>query len=423
MRKLETFVNLIFQHSLVPIVNKPTRVTKNNATLIDYIITNSFMDQENLTGILKTDISDHFPILTIFTISVKHRLDSSDKKVTIRKRIINADSIQEFRDILSEVDWENLYSISNPNDAYEYFLKVFSGIYDLAFPLKTFSVKRKTLQNPWMTKGLLKSSKQKQKLYEKFVKRRSPRNENIYKAYKSLFESLKKKSKKNYYTRRLENYQNDIKKSWDVIKEIIGGAKSTKGIFPKRMIIDDQEISDQGKIANCFNRFFVDIIPKLASMISESQTKFDQYLNPHQTFMGEANLTDDELKEALRSLKPSKSPGYDNISSNVVNETSDIFFTPLKYIFDLSLQQGIFPENLKIAKMSPVYKKDEEFLLTNYRAISVLPCFSKLLERIMYNRIFKYLSENSILYKKQFDFQTSHSTEHAILLLVNQPII
>ena len=188
------------------------------------------MDQEKLTGILKTDIFDHFPI---FTISVKHRLDSSDKKVTIRKRVINADSVQEFRGILSEADWGNLYSISNPNDAYEYFLKVFLGIYDLVFPLKTFSVKRKTLQNPWMTKGLLKSSKRKQKLFEKFVKKRSPRNENIHKAYESLFESLKKKSKRNYYTRRLENYQNGIKKSWDVIKEIIGGTKSTKGIFPK----------------------------------------------------------------------------------------------------------------------------------------------------------------------------------------------
>ena len=80
------------------------------------------------------------------------------------------------------MDWGNLYSISNPNDAYEYFLKVFSDICDLTFPLKTFSIKRKTLQNPWMTKDLLKSSKQKQKLYEKFVKKRSPRNENVYKA-------------------------------------------------------------------------------------------------------------------------------------------------------------------------------------------------------------------------------------------------
>ena len=137
--KVGDFVNLIFQHSLDPIINKPTGVTKNNATLIDYIITNCFTDQENLTGILKTDISDHFPI---FNISMKHGLDSNDKKVTIKKRIINADSIQEFRDNLSEVNWGTLYSISNSNDAYEYFLKVFSGIYDLAFPLKTISVKK-----------------------------------------------------------------------------------------------------------------------------------------------------------------------------------------------------------------------------------------------------------------------------------------
>ena len=107
--------------------------------------------------------------------------------------------------------------------------------------------------------------------------------------------------------------------------------------------------------------------------------------------MSGANLTDDEVKETLRSLKHNKSPGYDNISSDVVNETSDIFFTPLKHVFNPSLQQGIFPENLKIAKVFPIYKKDEEFLLTNYRPISVLPCFSKLLELKMYNRICKYL--------------------------------
>ena len=271
-----------------------------------------------------------------------------------------------------------------------------------------------------MTKDLLKSSKRKQKLFEKLLKKRTSLKESIYKAYKSLFQSLKKKSKKIYYSRRLENYQNDIKKSWDVIKEIIAGAKSTKGSFPRRMIIDGQEIFDLGKIANCFSKFFVDIGPKLASMMPESQTKFDQYLNPHQKLMDEANLTDDEIKEALRRLKPNKSPGYDNISSSVINETSDILFTPLKCIFNLSLQQGIFPENLKIARVSPIYKKKEEFLLSNYRPISALPCFSKLLERIMYNCLFKYLSENSILYEKQFGFQTSHSTEHAILLLVNQ---
>ena len=110
-------------------------------------------------------------------------------------------------------------------------------------------------------------------------------------------------------------------------------------------------------------------------MIPESQTKFDQYLNPHQTLIGEANLIDYKIKEVLRSLKRNKNPGYDSISSSVVNETLDIFFNPLKYIFNLLLQQSLFPENLKIAKVSPIYKKDEEFLMKNYRPITVLRAF------------------------------------------------
>ena len=119
------------------------------------------------------------------------------------------------------------------------------------------------------------------------------------------------------------------------------------------MIVDDQEMSDQGKIANHFNKFFVDIGPKLASMIPESQTKFDQYLNPFQTFMAETNLTDDEVKETLRSLKPNKSPGYDNISSNVVNETSDIFLTPLEIYFQFFVTTGDISRKLKSCKGVP----------------------------------------------------------------------
>ena len=99
----------------------------------------------------------------------------------------------------------------------------------------------------------------------------------------------------------LEKYQNDIKKSWDVIKEILGRTKSSKGSILKRMIIDGHEIFDQEKIVNCFNEFFLDIDLKLASIRPELQTKFDQYLNPHQFFMGQANLIDDKLKETLRS--------------------------------------------------------------------------------------------------------------------------
>ena len=82
--------------------------------------------------------------------------------------------------------------------------------------------------------------------------------------------------------------------------------------------------------------------------------------------------------------------------------------------------KGIFPDDLKIAKVTPIYKADNSSNVSNYRPISLLPCFSKMLERIMCNRLQKYLKDQNILYDKQFGFQTGHSTDHAIAQLVDQ---
>ena len=89
-------------------------------------------------------------------------------------------------------------------------------------------------------------------------------------------------------------------------------------------------------------------------------------------------------------------------------------------LFGLSLKSGNFPEKIKIARVRPVFKYGDTSLMTNYQPISVLPCFSKMLERITYNRLYKYLTENNLLYCKQFGFQKGHSPEHAILQLVEQ---
>ena len=90
-------------------------------------------------------------------------------------------------------------------------------------------------------------------------------------------------------------------------------------------------------------------------------------------------------------------------------------------VFKLSLQKGCFPEELKIARVTPIYNADVVNEIVIYRPISVLPCFSKILERIMYNRPFKYLTTNEILHKNNLDFkQKGHSTEHAIIQLIDQ---
>ena len=299
-------------------------------------------------------------------------------------------------------------------------LRILSVIYDHAFPVKEMKIKRKTLLNPWMSKGLQKSSKKKQKLYDKFLKNRTDQNKKRYKDYKSLFEILKEKSKKLFYKKKLADCENNVKKTWDTIKEVIGKSKLIDNGLPKMMVIDGCEIFDQNKIAHSFNKFFTDIGPKLASSIPSSSKDFKDFLSSVSTSLDEYPLQDEELNEAFNSLKANKSPGFDDISPSVVKRCHENIFNPIKHVFSLSLKQGIFPENLKIARVSPIFKKDEKFLFTNYRPMSVLPCFSKLLEKIIYNRLYKYLSDNNYLYEKQFGFQAAHSTEHAVIQLISQ---
>ena len=87
-------------------------------------------------------------------------------------------------------------------------------------------------------------------------------------------------------------------------------------------------------------------------------------------------------------------------------------------MLNLSSQNGTFPDQLKIARVTPLFSNSN--LKRNYKAISVLPCFSKILEKIMANRLYKHLSDNNVLIRKQFDFQGQHSTEYAIIKLVDQ---
>ena len=108
-------------------------------------------------------------------------------------------------------------------------------------------------------------------------------------------------------------------------------------------------------------------------------------------------LSMNELKDAFFSLKIKKSPGYDDIGFNVLIKYFSSLCEPLKYLFNLSIEKGIFPDDLKIDKVTPIYNADDKSDLSNYRPTSVLSCFSKILERTMYNHLHQYLTENKIL--------------------------
>ena len=189
-KNVQSFLNLLYQNSMIPIINKPTRVTRKSATAIDHIITNCFAESNFKTVIFKSDISDHFPIGAFFSTTA----EQTNSGVTyIYKRIINNEAIERFNQKLYELNWNELKNCEDPSESYKIFRIKFIPIYETFFPKKKIKIKTKDIESPWITAGIKKSSKRKQRLYEKFLKHRNEKNEEIYKNYKRLFEVVKKK--------------------------------------------------------------------------------------------------------------------------------------------------------------------------------------------------------------------------------------
>ena len=251
------------------------------------------------------------------------------------------------------------------------------------------------------------------------MKNRNPGNERDYKQYKTIFQSLKKRSKKNYYSDLIDSYKYD-KKIWDAIEEIIRNKGVTNAPLPNFITVKNREIIDKKEIAETFNSCFFNIAPNLGSSIPESKTSFQSHIHYDGPCLSTISLTDLKLENAFASLKTNKKSGYDDISADAVKRVSDEIFVILKHIFIISLAKRVFPDKLKIARVILIFKKGSNTLVTNYRPISLLTSFSKLLERIMYNHLYQFLVENNVLYQKQLGFQNAHSTEHAILQLENQ---
>ena len=126
-----------------------------------------------------------------------------------------------------------------------------------------------------------------------------------------------------------------------------------------------------------------------------------------------------EIKAIITNLKDS-SPGYDGISAKILKSSINYLLNPLVHVINLSLTQGIFPKELKTAKVLPLYKSQDKMSVTNYRPISILPVFSKIFEKIMYKRLLDFIKKHKLLYKFQFGFRESYGTNLALTFLTDK---
>ena len=130
-------------------------------------------------------------------------------------------------------------------------------------------------------------------------------------------------------------------------------------------------------------------------------------------------IEEPEILNVIAQLKNSAA-GHDSLPGSIMKQCEDKYIVPLTHIINVSITKGYFPEEFKLAKVLPIFKSGDDQNIQNYRPISILPLFSKILEKIFANHIMDFLDTNKILYDKQFGFRKSHSTSHAIITLVDK---
>jgi len=417
----ETFLNGLFSHHYFPTITRPTRFCSTASTLIDNIFFNN-PSIDSHSGIIISDLSDHLPIFFI----------SGNKLTSKRNNFIvnsyrdesNYFNLINFKDKLAKYDWHINLTSSNANTAYNDFMLSFSSLYNECFPIIHKKVKLLNYSKPWITPAILKSTKRKNYLYKNWLIKKTEYSLNKYKNYKNKLTGLIRYAEKSYYENQFTGLKDNIKGTWRLIKNIIsntGKITCTNNI--DELLINGKITNDKFQMANKFNEYFVKVGSELASKIPSVSGDFRKYINNAQTsiesiFVQPTDPT--EIANIVNNFKSNKSPGFDDIRPSVVKNIIQTIAQPLADIFNLSLSTGIFPDNMKTAKVVPIFKCDNKRLVNNYRPISVLPVFSKILEKIMYNRLISFMEKNKYLTDNQYGFRANYSTSMALIELIDR---
>ena len=420
---IESFVNVNFENTFYSLINKPTRVTSHSATVIDHIWCN-FVNNSMLTsGILLTDVSDHFaPFVRIF---MDHETNEPNVMASYTYR--NWDKLENnlFKDkLISEL---LKYDFDNDDLDIDTSLNALISSITLAIddicPLKSSkSNNNKHKPKPWITPELKKLIKDKNKLYNKYCKRPITYGDQ-YRTCRNNLTNLIKISKKAYYQNLLNSCNNDCKKTWNILNNLLN--RSPKNTNKWSKMCDGNEItSDVQKITNIFNNYFTNAPINIASTLqSNYNLNYRSYLsgNYSQSFLLRP-VTVDGIIKIVKELKNTSSGGHLEIPTKVVKCIVNLIAKPLSIILNKCIIAGYFPDQLKIAQVIPVFKAGDSSKASNFRPISILSIFSKIFERHLYNELLGYLDKHNIICPQQCGFRKGVSTNVAIAKFVNQVI-
>lgn len=418
---------MVVANGFLPKITNPTRMTENNGTLIDNILVKmSTSFSPTTAAILHSDISDHLPCFVSLDY-INTRCSATQYVITRPRDPTSIANFQEEISRLCTIDNFVADLSCDPNINYDRLHNTIQEAINKHLPVRRVRYhKHRHRKEKWITTGIVKSITFRDKLYAKF-KKTSPLDP-LYETLKTNLGTYNRILKKNirmakqsYFHTQFQKFQTDIKKTWMTIKDVMGSSKS-KTLFPTHFEINDENTEDSVVIANAFNKYFAEIGPNLADKIHCPQNiKFQNYLNsPTQQQFSFQEVNAESVSKIIDSLKSKPSYGWDGMSSNLLKTIKNSILESLTLIVNQVLLNGVFPDKLKVAKVTPVFKKGSNKLLSNYRPISVLPAISKVIEKIMHKQIHEYFTISKFYYTSQYGFRSLHSTELAAAELTDR---
>ena len=417
--KTSIFVENCFANGFIQIITKPTRVTNGSATLIDHLYTNCIRNKFE-SGIITSRVSDHFPVFYFM-----NNVEKKKSPEFIYTRNFTDNNIEQFNNMLSSLGWGNVLNDNHVQSSYDNFSNTFNDLFDMFFPLRKVKFNKNVhKKSPFMTRGLLISRQTKFRLSKLSIEQPSILNTEKFKQYKKLYNKVIIAAKKNYYEVELEVNKKNLRKTWQILREATRKLNDKSSIIDQIMV-DDVLIEDQEEICSSFNDYFTNVAEKIAEKINPSDRPPDSYIINSNSNFSMGHVDPFYLIELVSEMKSKKSTDIHGLSNSFVKRTIQHIALPLSHIFSLSLTQGIIPDQLKEAKVIPIFKlknkkADEDLYLSNYRPISLLPILSKLLEKVVAKNLMSYLINNDLIYKHQYGFQPHKSTFHPMIHILKK---